>query len=91
MRFRAADVPVDAVEMLGGNEELIALGVLEEHVLMHRAAVVGDRAHLDEPRDAVVAMHHQVARRELEHERLARGVAAGGTPCAARGCGDSAA
>ena len=58
---------------------------------MHRAAVVGDRAHLDEPRDAVVAMHDEVARRELEHERLARGVAAGGAARTARRCGDRAA
>ena len=48
------------------------------------ADVVGDRAHLEEPADAVVAMHHQVAGRELQHERLARGVAAGGAPCTAR-------
>src|SRR5579859_7826068 len=63
--FRAADVTVNAVEMLGGNEESIALGVLEEHVLVHRATVVGDRAHLDESGDAVVAMHHKVSGREL--------------------------
>jgi hypothetical protein len=75
----AADITVNAVEMLGGNEESIALRVLEEHVLVHRAAVVGDGAHLDESRDPVVAMHHQVAGCELEHEGLARGVAAGST------------
>ena len=77
MRLGAADIAVNAVEVLGGNEEPIALRVLEQHVLVHRAAVVGDRTHLDESRDPVVAMHHQVTGRELEHERLARGVAAG--------------
>ncbi len=80
MRLRAADITVDAVEMLGGNEESIALGVLQQHVFVHRAAVIGDGAHLDESRNAVVAMHDQVSRCELEHECLARSVPAG---CAA--------
>ena len=65
MRLGAADVAVDAVEVLRGDEEPVPVGVLEEHVLVHRAAVVGDRAHLDEPRDAVVAMDDEVAGREL--------------------------
>jgi hypothetical protein len=76
MRFRAADVAVHTVEVLRRDEEPIAFRVLEEHVLVDGAAVVGDGAHLDESRDAMVTMDNQVARRELQDERLARRVPA---------------
>ncbi len=80
VRLGAADVAVDAIEVLGGDEQPIPFGVLEEHVLVHRAGVVGDRAHLDEARDAVIAVDDEVAGRELEHERLSRGRSACGAP-----------
>ena len=91
MRLGATDITVNAIEVLGGHEESIAFCVLQEHVLVHGAAVVGDRAHLDEAGDAVVAMHHQVARGELQDEGFSRGVAAGRTSRAARRRGHRAA
>ena len=58
--------------MLDGDEEPVRIGVLEQHVFVLGARVIGHRAHLDEPPDAVIAVHHEVARGILEHERLAR-------------------
>ena len=81
MQLGAADVAIDTVEVLRRDEEAVAFGVLEEHVLVLGAAVVGDRTHLDEPRDTVIAVHDKVARCELQHE----GLPGGGTArCAAR-------
>ncbi len=88
MRVRAPDVSIHAVEMLCRDEESIPLGVLEHHVLVLRAGVVGDGAHLYEARDAVVAVDHEVAGRELQDERLAGGGATRSSSRSTRRCGD---
>ena len=81
MRVGTPDVPIHTIEMLCRDEEPIRLRVVEHHVLVLRAGVVGDRAHLDEPRDAVVAMDDEITGRELQDEGLSR---CGAARCAAR-------
>src|SRR5207302_1783477 len=84
MRLCAADVPVDPIEVLHRDEEPIGVRVLQQHVLVLRARVIGDASHLDEPADAVIAMDDKVAWRVLEDERLARGAARRGPARTAR-------
>lgn len=73
-----AHVAAHAVDLIGGDEQLIALRVVELQVL----PLMLVNRHPDQPDeagDAVVGVHHVVARGELGQERLAVDPLAGRT------------
>ena len=60
-----ADVLLHALEMLDRHVELVALGVLELHVLALLPGLA-HQPHPDEASDPVIHVHDQVARLELQ-------------------------
>ena len=68
----AAQELLDPVQVLDRNEQLVALGVLQLQVLALDVSLLVarvDQAHAVEPRDAMVDVHHQLARLELQRQR----------------------
>ncbi len=62
-----AGIPLDSVQVLDRHVELVAVRVLQLHVLA-LTLPVGDSAHGEEAADSVIAMYHHVAGLELEAE-----------------------
>ena len=61
------------LHVLDGQEELVAARIFEFHAVM-RGACRRDGLEADEPADAVISMHHEIARREARrlHQHVAR-------------------
>ena len=61
------------LHVLDGQEELVAARIFEFHAVV-RSACRRDGLEADEPADAVIGMHHEIARREARrlHQHVAR-------------------